>query len=85
MFLRGAQAFDAGLREREQLVEVGARQRGPFRGRLDFDQSALAGHDHVGVDLGTRVLRVVEVAEGLAENGINELRAIQEEVVGAGG
>ncbi len=37
-----------------------------FRGRLHLDQTAVAAHDDVEVDLGTRVLRVVEVEERLA-------------------
>ena len=36
-----------------------------FRGRLHLDQ-AVAAHDDVEVDLGARVLRVVEVEERLA-------------------
>ena len=62
-FLRGAQAFDAGLREREQLVEVGARERRALRRGLDLDQPALAGHDDVRVDLRARVLGIVEVQQ----------------------
>ena len=38
--------------EREQLVERGARERGALGGRLHLDQPAVAGHHHVGVDLG---------------------------------
>ena len=56
-------AVDAVLGEREQLVEVGAGQRRALGGRLDLDQPALAGHHHVGVDLGARVLGVVEVEQ----------------------
>ena len=51
------------LGEREQLVEVGARERRALGGRLDLDEAAVAGHDDVGVDLGARVLRVVEVEQ----------------------
>ena len=39
---------------------------GLLGGRLDLDQAALAGDDDVGVDLGTGVLGVVEIAEQLA-------------------
>ena len=49
--------------EREQLVEVRARQRRALGGRLDLDEPALAGHDDVRVDLGGRVLGVVEVEQ----------------------
>ena len=38
--------------EREQLVEVRARQRRALGGRLDLDEPAVAGHDDVRVDLG---------------------------------
>ena len=43
-----------------------ARQRRALGGRLDLDQPAVAGHDDVRVDLGGRVLDVVEVEHGLA-------------------
>ena len=49
--------------ERQQVVEVGARERRALGGRLDLDEAAVAGHDDVGVDLGGRVLRVVEVEQ----------------------
>ena len=49
--------------EREQLVEVGARERRALGGRLDLDEAAVAGHDDVRVDLGGRVLGVVEVEQ----------------------
>jgi hypothetical protein len=58
-----AEAGDATLGEAEQIVQRGARERRPLGGRLHLDQAALAGHHHVGVDLGPRVLAVVEVAE----------------------
>ena len=48
---------------REQLVEMGARERRALRGRLHLDQAAVAGHHDVGVDLGGRVLGVVEVEQ----------------------
>src|SRR5918992_4292223 len=52
--------------EVEQLVELVTAERSPLGGRLHLDQAAVAGHDHVEVDLGTSVLHVVEVEEGLA-------------------
>ena len=58
-----AEALDPPLGEAEQLVERGARERRALGRRLDLDQAALAGHHDVGVDLGGRVLGVVEVAE----------------------
>ena len=39
------------------------RQRRALRRRLHLDEAAVAGHHHVGVDLGGRVLAVVEVEQ----------------------
>src|SRR5918992_5775664 len=61
--LRGAQPFDAVLGQRQQLVQVRARERRALGGRLHLDQPAVAGHDDVRVDLGGRVLAVVEVEQ----------------------
>ena len=49
--------------ELEQVVEVRALERRALAGRLDLDQAALAGHHDVRVDLGARVLAVVEVEQ----------------------
>src|SRR5438132_822258 len=59
--LGGPQPLDAGGRELEQLVERRARERGALGGGLHLDEPAVAGHDHVRVDLGRGVLGVVEV------------------------
>src|SRR5215208_2194773 len=56
---RGAHSFGLGLAElgdsrlgqSEQLVERRAGERRALRRRLDLDQTAVAGHDDVGVDL----------------------------------
>src|SRR4051794_23001301 len=40
--LGGAQTLDADLGEREQLVEMGARQRRALRGRLHLHEAAVA-------------------------------------------
>ena len=56
-------AVDAAGRQREQLVEVRARERRALGGRLHLDQPAVAGHHDVRVDLGGRVLAVVEVEQ----------------------
>src|SRR5581483_9751344 len=53
-------------RELEQLVELVAPERDPLRGRLHLDEAAVAGDDHVQVDVRARVLDVVEVEEELA-------------------
>src|SRR3954464_399850 len=58
------QAADPELGQAQQLVERGAGERRPLRRRLHLDQTALAGHHHVGVNFGVRVLAVVEVTEG---------------------
>src|SRR5215208_5547477 len=50
-----AQLRDAGLGEREQVVERGARERRALGRRLHLDQAAVTGHDDVRVDLGRRV------------------------------
>ena len=55
--------FDAVLRERQQVVQVRARERGALGGRLDLDEPAVAGHDHVGVDLRRGVLGIVQVEQ----------------------
>ena len=61
LLLRGAKALDAAGGERQQLVEMGARERRALGSRLHLDQAAVAGHHDVGVDLGNRVLGVVEI------------------------
>src|SRR3954452_17889240 len=61
--LRLAQLLDPGGREREQVVEGGARKRRALGGGLHLDETAVAGHDDVGVDLRSRVLGVVEVEQ----------------------
>src|SRR4051794_37531554 len=51
------------VEQRRQLV---ARERLALGRRLHLDQSVVAGHDDVEVDLGARVLHVVEVEQRLA-------------------
>ncbi len=58
-----AQLADPRLREREQLVEVGAGERRALARRLQLHEAAVAGHHDVRVDLGPRVLAVVEVEQ----------------------
>ena len=70
-----AQALDPVLGEREQLVEVRARERRALGGRLDLDEAAVAGHDDVGVDLRARVLGVVEVEQRHAVDDPQETAA----------
>ena len=59
-----AELGDALGREREQIVQVGTGQRCALGGRLDLDEAAVPGHDHVRVDLCGGVLAVVEVEQG---------------------
>src|SRR5436190_15419631 len=65
-FLDLAQPRYPHLGEPQQLVERCARERRALGGRLNLDEPTLTGHHHVGIDLGTRVLAVIEVAEGSA-------------------
>src|SRR6476661_8287745 len=58
-----AELLDAGGGEREHVVERGAAERRALRGGLYLDEAAVAGHDHVRVHLGGRVLRVVQVEQ----------------------
>ena len=52
--------------EVEQLVEPRAVERHPLGRRLHLDEAPVAGHDDVHVDVGVRVLGVVEVEQRLA-------------------
>ena len=61
--LRDRDLLDPGLRQLEQLVEANAGEGHLLRGRLHLDQPPVAGHDDVHVDLGGRVLGVVEVEQ----------------------
>src|ERR1700761_2107572 len=47
--LRDDQLADAGVGEVEQLVHLGARERGALGGALHLDEVAGAGHDDVHV------------------------------------
>jgi hypothetical protein len=47
----------------EHLVQRRARERLALGGRLHLHKAAVAGHDDVRVDLGRRVLLVVEVEQ----------------------
>src|SRR5881394_498573 len=58
-----AQPGDAHLGEAEQLVKRGTGEWRLLRRRLHLDQTAVAGHHHVGVDFGVGFLAVVEIAE----------------------
>src|SRR5215211_280690 len=66
VFLRPRDLVDPGSGQVEQLVEPLPRKRLPLRRRLHLDQLAAAGRDDVDVDVGGRVLRVVEIEQRLA-------------------
>src|SRR2546423_10626348 len=51
-----AQRLDAGGGEREQVVEVRARQRRALGGGLHLHERPVAGHHDIGIHLGDRVL-----------------------------
>src|SRR5919201_5779892 len=63
--LRLANRRDATLAEIEQRIERRPVEGRALRGRLHLDQPPARGHDHVQVDLGARVLLVVEVEQQL--------------------
>ena len=69
-------------RERQQLVEVRARERRALGRRLHLDQAAVAGHHDVRVDLGGRVLGVVEVEQRALPSTIPQETAATEPVSG---
>src|SRR2546423_5235322 len=53
-------------RQLEQLVELVATERHALGRGLHLDEAVVAGHDDVQVDVGARVLDVVEVEQELA-------------------
>src|SRR6266849_8618171 len=69
------EAADAGLGDHQQRVEPGAAEGHLLGGALDLDELAGAGHDHVHVDLGARVLDVVQVEHGLTVDDADADRA----------
>src|SRR5919198_5613810 len=64
--LRLPDRLDPRRRQIEQLVQVVAVEGRALGRRLHLDEPPVAGHDDVQVDLGARVLRVVEVEQPLA-------------------
>src|SRR5688572_14483861 len=64
--LRRADLLDPARGEVEQVVELRPVERSTLGGRLNLDQPAVARHDDVHVDLGGRVLLVVQVEPRLA-------------------
>src|SRR6478609_3175187 len=63
LLLVDLKVFDSRRREVEQLVEALPVERHPLGCRLHLDEPAVAGHHDVHVDLGARVLGVVEVEQ----------------------
>src|SRR5579871_3572126 len=64
LLLEPLQLVDAFGGQIQQLVEPGAVERNALGSRLHLDEAAVARHHHVHVDVGGRVLRVVEVEQG---------------------
>src|SRR5215216_3166823 len=64
--LRRRDLVDTLRAEREHLVQVVAREGGALGRRLHLDQPAAPGHHDVEVDLGARVLDIVEIEQRLA-------------------
>src|SRR5262245_22466379 len=52
---------DSDRRQLQELVELLPAERVALGRRLHLDQPVVAGHDHVQVDVGGRVLRVIEI------------------------
>src|SRR6478609_4828431 len=65
VLLEALQVLDAACGEVEQLVQAFAIEWNLLRGGLHFHESAVVRHDHVHVDVGGRVLRIVEVEQRL--------------------
>ena len=63
--LEPGEVVDAGGGEIEQLVQPAAIERHPLGRRLHLDEQALARHHDVEVDVGGRVLGVLEVEQRL--------------------
>ena len=61
--------------EVEQLVEPRAVERHLLRGRLHLHETPVARHDDVDVDVGVRILRVVEVEQGTSSTTPTETAA----------
>src|SRR5439155_10255268 len=66
LLLARRQLLDSAGCQVEQLVEPFAAEWDALRGRLHLDESPVACHDDVDVDVGARVLDVVEVEQRLA-------------------
>src|SRR5262245_13485334 len=65
VLLRRADLGDPAGAEIQQLVQRVSVERRALGGRLHLDEPLGAGHDEVQVDLGARVLQVVEVEQQL--------------------
>src|SRR5262245_4027892 len=59
----------------QQLVELAAAEGAVLRRRLHLDELPLARHRHIEIDLGCRVLRVIEVDDHLAGDDSRRHRA----------
>src|SRR5580765_7077811 len=66
--LEGDETADPVLGQREHGVQAVAAERRLLRRPLNFDKRARSRHDHVHVDLGARVLDIVQVEGGRTPN-----------------
>src|SRR5438067_7225326 len=71
LLLARRQLLDAAGCQVEQVVEPFAVEWDALRGRLHLDESPVTRHDDVEVDVGARVLDVVEVEQRLAVDDAN--------------
>jgi len=66
--LEGEEPCDALAAEAVERVELRLIEGGPLRGPLDLHEALRPGHHDVHVDLGRRVLLVVEIDDGGPEH-----------------
>ena len=66
--LKAGELVEAAVGHVEDRVELGARERAPFAGALDFDHAAVSQPDDVQIDFGRRVFAVVEIEHDLARD-----------------
>ena len=60
-FLFLCQFGDSFFRKLQHSAKLVIIKRGFFTGALDFDELAAASHDHVHIDIGSRIQNVVQV------------------------
>ncbi len=68
LLLNNEQAPNALLREVEQAIHGGTVEWFTFSRALDLDVLAAISHDHVEINLGTRIFGVAQIEQRLATN-----------------